>query len=84
MYEIEKNVPVAEPWGGYRYPFKQMEIGDSFFIPADGDLKKTKSSMASRATRYGARTGKRFVVRNVNGGIRVWRVAPKPELVAAE
>lgn len=71
-YEIENNhpLPAAAPHGGRRekYPWMQMEIGSSFFVP-DEDAHRVKSS-ASKAKK---RTGRTFVVRKVEGGVRVWR-----------
>ena len=71
-FEIEKNevIPATIPNLGRRerYPWTQMEVGDSFFIP-DGDKRKVAGA-ASHAAR---RLGKRFIVRSVEGGVRIWR-----------
>lgn len=69
MYKIEKGVTVPE--GKERkYPFRAMEVGDSFFVPG-GDRNRVGSS----ATMAGKRTARKFMLRCVDGGVRVWRVA---------
>lgn len=60
-----------------KYPFDQMTVGQSFFVPADGTKKKSVRAAAHGANKRsdGNRT---FVTRSTteNGveGIRVWRV----------
>lgn len=73
-YAIDKDVPLPDqkgkgPWA--KYPFRQMEIGDSVFIPdAYG------STVRSAAHAAGRRLGRKFCVRSKFGepGARVWRV----------
>jgi hypothetical protein len=71
MYAIESNVP---PPGGpvgrpVKYPFLLLNVGQSFYVPL-GD-RKTISVCASRV---GTRMGRTFTVRQVEGGVRAWRV----------
>jgi hypothetical protein len=68
-YPIEKNVPI--PYAkieGSRFPFAEMAVGDSVFIP--GPKRVFTSSLAR--VRYAK--GYRFTTRTVDGGIRVWRI----------
>lgn len=77
-YKIERNVPVPKSTAGARakYPFREMKIGDSFFAPATQGMNRNR--IASAATYFGIRhPGYRFSIRKVEGGWRVWRVAPK-------
>ncbi len=76
LYRIEKDVPI--PARGYgrrggtipRYPWNDMEIGDSFFIP-----NPITQDYISGARHYAQRGLKRkFITRIVEGGIRVWRI----------
>jgi hypothetical protein len=67
--EIEKGVPITGK-SRQRFPFKDMEVGDSFFIK-DGKNKSAYSSAAGFARRHPAFA---FTVRKINGGIRVWRI----------
>ncbi len=54
------------------YPFDEMEVGDSFFIPeADHALQ---SSAASAAYTWGKSNKKKISKRAVTGGTRFWRI----------
>jgi hypothetical protein len=73
--KIDKNVPRPEKLWWRKYPFAQMKVGDSFFIP--GKLQATVSASAySFARRRG--DGRKFSTANVvhKGveGVRVWRL----------
>lgn len=72
--KIEKGVPL--PVGRGKYPWREMDVGDSFFVP---DVTGVKLSAAASAYTIRCRsTGKpvpKFSVRNVDGGVRVWRTA---------
>ena len=71
-YVIEKNVPLVQKNGAGRkpkYPFSQMEVGDSFMVPG-GNLK----TMQSTARIAGLRLGRKFKAQEQEGGVRVWRV----------
>lgn len=77
LYEIEKDVPLsaklyAENSGDAtrKYPFPDMEVGDSIFAPED---KARKVRYAAYA--YGKVHGLKFLCRTVDGGVRVWRIA---------
>lgn len=74
MFKIEKNVPLARS-GGSKYPWKEMEIGDSFFVPCapSEDPKKKRASVASIA-KYGLGNGS-YQTAIEGNGVRVWRTA---------
>lgn len=100
-YAIEDNVPLAAVTGRGRtsetYPFDQLSIGQSFFVPNTDEkpniAKSLASTVSSATRRYSEeiagetrkdRKGnvvpalkvlRKFVVRSVDGGARVWRVA---------
>lgn len=64
---IEKGVPMP-----IKYPFKDMQVGDSFAVPPD--IKRSAVSVA--ATRYGTKLGRQFAVRLMpDRTLRCWRVA---------
>lgn len=67
MVKIDKNIPV--PQSGREYPWKQLEVGDSFLVP-DTTAKKFGGTVWQARKR----TGYKFVTRAVEGGVRVWRV----------
>ena len=69
MIAIEKGVPI--PVGRRsKYPWRDMEVGDSFFV-------RGKTSATLNGARVNAQNGTRFKfkLKNVEGGVRVWRVA---------
>lgn len=58
-----------------KYPFKDMQVGDSFFVPTEEVPPKGVSSI--RATAYAFKrkhaSGAKFTILAVTDGIRVWR-----------
>lgn len=71
---VEKGIPIPEEKRGgkrYRvskYPWEQMEIGDSFFIPGcDTQQFSSRISVAQ------LRTGYTFTARTAPEGVRIWR-----------
>jgi hypothetical protein len=74
--KIDKGVPVPPLTQGRRmkYPFRQMEVGDSFFVPG------VKTSSGFSGCLHGVRksTGWTFTCRSrvEDGvqGVRVWRI----------
>lgn len=100
MFQIEDNVPVpaisGRGRGGETYPFEQLEVGQSFFVPNSESkpnaAKSLASTVSSATARYAVpsedgatKTNKKgetvpvmvetrkFIVRSVEGGARVWR-----------
>ncbi len=72
-FTIEKGVPLSDARKTTRlkYPFPDMEIGDSFCVP--GDRRNTLSVAASL---YGKRNGLKFTVScQGDGRVRCWRVS---------
>jgi hypothetical protein len=71
-YKIEENIPFPTVFSlrHSKYPFEQMKVGDSFFVPG---INSTQFSYALRAPNKGAEN-KRFASRTVEGGVRVWRI----------
>jgi len=76
--KIENNVPIPDVHSKIKYPWPEMEVGDSVFIEAEkGETPDTlKIKAGGSAAYYGRKTGKKFktaFLRKENG-IRVWRV----------
>ena len=69
MIKIEKNIPIPTFKKTLKYPFEEMQVGDSFFVK---DVKRNNLSITAR--KYGSKTGRKFLVREVEGGVRCWRV----------
>lgn len=66
--KIEKGVPMPKS-GRKKYPFGQMEVGDSFYT------ENHFRTVAPSACGYGQRHGKKFSVRKEGEGTRCWRIA---------
>lgn len=65
--KIEKGVPIPDRRG--KYPWADMDVGDSFFVATD----KVENF---RRNVYGKnRNGKKFTARAEGNGVRVWRTA---------
>lgn len=71
--KIDKGIPLPEPQRGahsLKYPFQQMEVGDSVFF--EGQKIGDRPYIAAK--KCGRTKGRRFSGRNVEGGVRIWRV----------
>lgn len=70
---IEKNIPLARPFADVSLPLRDMEVGDSFFVPSS-----LRSSESVRASVYNhARDHRRkyqtALLEEGEPGVRVWR-----------
>jgi len=73
--EVEKGIPVPERKGRGnepRYPFADMEVGDSFAMDCDYLLEKR---LRGAAAQWSRRNGQRMTVRREGNQCRVWRVS---------
>lgn len=74
-FEIEKNIPITSKRQKARiskYPFEQMEVGDSLFAEGYISGKKLVQAASNYVAKRGA--GKKFTSRSIDGGYRVWRI----------
>ena len=70
MVKIEKGVPAPEERKQRkRYPFHQMDVGDSVLI-SHGDAMSARVSARYHGTRY----SKKFTSKKEDDGVRIWRV----------
>jgi len=71
MYKIESNIEIPE--SRTKYPFDDMEVGDSILFPK----RKAADSARVAAVRFAQahRPGWKFSLRTVEDGWRLWRVA---------
>lgn len=67
--KIEKHIPL--PPRGYDLPFEQMEVGDSFLLPA----KVSAGYARTLIHRAQHKSTRKFSLRHTNEGYRCWRVA---------
>lgn len=83
--KVEANVVIPEYGLGRKrkYPWLQLNPvcgepprGDSFLVECDfGDSERVWNSLTSCRASITYRTGRKFTMRRVHGGIRVWRIA---------
>jgi len=64
--KIDKTVPLPPP--RWKWPFHEMEVGDSFLIPVGWEKTCRASAWA-----YGKKHGMRFAMRTEKKGTRIWR-----------
>jgi hypothetical protein len=71
---VEKNIPIRNTYSPYvrqkTFPFKDMEVGDSFWIEKSQSAN-VRSCVAMFIKR--AEPDWKFITRKENDGIRVWR-----------
>jgi len=65
---IEKNVVLPKERNKNKYPYLEMEIGDSFFVE-NGKL----SLICNLNYRMFKLHAKRYIARSEDTGVRVWR-----------
>lgn len=81
--KIEKDIPppaYSRKTGARhaRYPFAEMEIGDSILVPYPTGTYDSKVAAAVRSSAYSfhrSHIGYSFVTQARSNGVRVWRVA---------
>ena len=74
---IEDGVPIPD-FQYSRYPWKEMRVGQSFFVRTPDDQKvraRVLGSLTSCRCNAQRKLGRRFTIRRVPGGYRAWRVA---------
>ncbi len=78
-YEVEQQVPIPPCTRGgrsrqSRFPFAQMQPGDSFLVPRE---ETTAKRLATNAACYAKKwtKGWKFCVRTLPEGIRCWRLS---------
>jgi len=78
LYAIDKSMPIELKCNDRRrFPFFNMEIGDSFLIPKkEQSPEKARSSIGTAVVTFNKRYKKKIKVtsRVVEDGLRVWRI----------
>ena len=75
VIKLDKNVPLplnTGHKGGGKYPWREMQPGDSFFVP--GGKGSQKGIYHTGKTAAGIKVTTRTVVENGVKGFRVWRI----------
>ena len=75
-FPLETGVPM--PQGGsdysrYKYPWRQMQVGDSFFIDAADDKRRKLARIRAVMFYHNNKYPEQFEARIVDAGVRVWR-----------
>lgn len=78
-YEVTSGITIPKKEGvgtKAKYPFKEMDVGDSFFIPAEDYKNKNPNYMYSNLHYSAKFQGIKIAVRTLKdkSGMRVWRV----------
>jgi hypothetical protein len=77
MIKIDKNVPIPAIGKQDKYPFAEMQIGDSFFLPCDSKNEYKIRGQVLHHAKLRLKTTPDFAIttRKCDGGLRVWRVS---------
>lgn len=92
LFPIETNIPLPKLHNGRKVnsflvavteTAKRLEVGQSFFVPADSDayspdeafkyMNRLRNRMHIPLTRARKGTSKKFSVRKLDSGVRIWR-----------
>lgn len=74
--KIDKDVPMPKAKAKLKYPFNEMNVGDSFEVPCTKEESKAMQiKLASSSGMYGRKYGAKFTTRQSENGIRIWRTA---------
>jgi hypothetical protein len=66
-YTIQSDVPI--PLCRSKYPWAEMKVGDSVFIP------KKLASVSNASTSWAVRNNAKFTHRTEGTGTRIWRIS---------
>jgi hypothetical protein len=73
--KIEKGIPVpSNATRKAKYPFREMEVGDSFFITDKVDAERTRKKVSAAATMFCQQRECKFKTQTFDTGVRIWRV----------
>jgi hypothetical protein len=70
-FKIERGIPLPTTTPQHKYPWRHMEIGDSFLVRTRRDAERACRSARQYADYY--RLPFRTSYRAVSGGHRIWR-----------
>lgn len=72
--KLDTNVPLPTVVS-FKYPFDDMNIGDSFFVPGTEAIRKLRGAASYHARKSSAKYSVRTTEEGDNVGARCWRVA---------
>lgn len=82
VFRIQRHIPISGTYRSLgphlRYPFGEMEVGESFEVKVNAkDIKKRVSNLSSACSSYvkSRNNASKFTVRRTsNDSVRVWRI----------
>lgn len=77
VMKIEKCIPIPSEFKGRgrhrsKYPFVEMQSGDSVFF--EGQNCSGNAVASARQLTYRSEGEHRFIAKNVDGGVRIWKL----------
>ena len=69
--KVEKGIEPPERKAASKYPFAEMEVGDSVLDPNASVTEQ--SSVRTAAIAWGKSNNATFSSKKVEGGVRIWR-----------
>lgn len=79
-YKIDRGVEIPETETRSKYPYRDMRVGDSIFLPRPDThgprawANGVRSTFIAHTKRYGGAFTTRSVVEDGVSGVRVWRM----------
>lgn len=70
--KVEHDVPLPLPFSLSRYPWREMQVGDSFLFPANVINPYQCARVWSSSV---VCPGRKYIARKTDEGIRCWRIA---------
>jgi len=68
-FKVEKNIPIPKYSREHKYPWDEMDVGDSFYVSQES----AAGARASASSRAKDGHGK-YASRTVEDGCRIWRI----------
>lgn len=78
-FKIDNGIPIPlkcsnRKNGHSKYNLHLMEVGDSIFFSFPSGDRKKYLNISSNISQIARKQNKRFCMRSVDGGVRVWRI----------
>jgi hypothetical protein len=74
--KIETGVPVpTRATRKSKYPFREMEVGNSFFVNDKDEVNRTQQKLSAAAAMFCKKNpAYKFKTQTFDTGVRIWRV----------
>jgi len=73
-FKIDKGIEYPLSPGKWMVLIHKLEVGDSFYVPDQKEKSRRELGSAILQAGRKSRTGMKLSYRQVEGGIRVWRI----------